>query len=113
MLMGSFGASASLKIHSFENGCSYVHNISQSFWKARKMVWGSSVPAAPCAQVSSTPQTVLEIQSGVNIVVYQATCPYPSTGSRYGMEMFLKVISSQKRVCHAPGTQWAILPSPE
>src|SRR5882724_7745080 len=47
MLMGcfgSFGASASLKIHSFENGCSYIHNISQSFWKVRQMVWGSSVP---------------------------------------------------------------------
>src|SRR5882724_4426980 len=88
MLMGcfgSFGASASLKIHSFENGCSYVHNISQNFWKARKMVWGCSVPAAPCAQVSSAAQTVSAIQSGVNIVVYQATCPYPSTGSRYEM----------------------------
>src|SRR5882724_7134150 len=87
--------------------------MSHSFWKVRKMVWGSSVPAAPCAQVSSAAQTVLAIQSGVNIVVYQATCPYPSTGSRYGWQMFLKVISSQTRVFHAPGTQWEILPSPE
>src|SRR5882724_8215391 len=30
-----------------------------------------------------------------------------------GWKMFLKVISSQTRVCHAPGTQWEILPSPE
>src|SRR5882724_6494636 len=100
MLMGcfgSFGASASLKIHSFKNGCSYIHNISQSFWKVRQMVLGSSVPAAPCAQVSSAAQTVLAIQSGVNIVVYQATCPYPPPDPDMGWQMFLKVISSRTR----------------
>jgi len=83
---GSFGASVSLKMPSFENGCFYVHNIFLSFWKARPMVWGSSVPPALCTQVSSTAQTVLVIQSGAKVVVYQVTCPYPSTGSRSGME---------------------------
>src|SRR5882672_255733 len=88
MLMGSFGsfgASPSLKIHSFKNGCTYVPNISESFWTVRQMVWGSSVTAAPCTQVSSAALTVLEIQSGAKVVVYQATCSYPSTGSRSGM----------------------------
>jgi len=37
----------------------------------------------------------------------------PSTRSNMGWQMFLKVISSQTRVCHAPGTQWAILPVKE
>src|SRR5882672_5470209 len=82
---GAFGASVSLKMPSFENGCFYIHNIFLSFWKVRPMVWGSSVPPALCAQVSSAAQTVLVIQSGANVVVYQATCPYPSTGSRSGM----------------------------
>src|SRR5882672_8007034 len=80
MLMGcfgSFGASVSLKMPSFENGCFYVHNIFLSFWKARPMVCGSSVPPALCARVSSTAQIVLVIQSGAKVVVYQATCPYP------------------------------------
>src|SRR5712664_1969006 len=116
MLMGcfgSFGASVSLKIPSFKNGCFYVHNIFLSFWKARPMVWGSSVPPALCALVSSAAQTVLVIQSGAKVVVYQATCPYPSPDPDLGWRMFRKVISSQTRFCHAPGTQWTILPSPE
>ena len=75
--LGSFGASPSLKIHSFKNGCTYIPNFSESFWTVRQMVWGSSVTAAPCTQVSSTALTVLEIQSGAKVVVYQATCPYP------------------------------------
>src|SRR5882672_1870962 len=80
MLMGcfgSFGAFVSLKMPSFKNGCFYIHNIFLSFWKARPMVWGSSLPPALCAQVSSTAQTVLVIQSGAKVVVYQATCPFP------------------------------------
>src|SRR5882672_6574579 len=88
MLMGcfgSFGASVSLKMPSFDNGCFYVHNIFLSFWKLRPMVWGSSVPPALCVQVSSAAQTVLVIQSGEKVVVYKATCPYPSTRSRSGM----------------------------
>src|SRR5882672_8093630 len=30
-----------------------------------------------------------------------------------GWQMFRKFISSRTRVCHAPGTQWTTLPSPE
>ena len=82
---GSFGASVSLKMPSFENGCLYIHNIFLSFWKVREIVWVSSVPAALCTQVSSVAQTVSGIQSGAKIVGYQATFPYPSTGSRSGM----------------------------
>jgi len=105
-----FCASASLQIHSFENGCSYVHN-SHRVLEARQIVWGSSVPAAPCAQVSSAAQTVSAIQSGVNIVVYQAHV-LPSTRSRYGMANVFKVISSRTRVFMHWDTM-AILPSPE
>ena len=84
--LDSFGASVSLKIPSFKNGCFYIHNIFLSFWKARPTVWESSVPAALCGQESSIAQTVSVVQSGAKVVVYQATCPYPSTGSRSGME---------------------------
>src|SRR5882724_10828985 len=84
-VLGSLGASVSLKMPSFENGCFYVHNIFLSFWKERPMLWESSVPAALCSQASSVAQTVSMVQSGAKVVVYQATCPYPSTGSRYGM----------------------------
>jgi len=48
-------------------------------------VWESSVPAALCGQASSVAQTVSMVQSGAKVVVYQATCPYPSTRSRSGM----------------------------
>src|SRR5882724_10091125 len=114
MLMGcldSFVASVSLKMPSFKNGCFYVHNIFLSFWKKRPMVWESSIPAALCGQASSIAQTVSMVQFHAKVVIYQATCPYPSTRSRSGM--FHKVISSRTRVCHVPRTQWAILPSPE
>jgi len=56
------------------------------------MVWGSSVPAAPCAQVSSAAQTVSAIQSGVNIVVYQATFLTLPPDPDMGWQMFLKVL---------------------
>src|SRR5882724_8684981 len=93
MLMGcldSFGASVSLKMPSFKNGYFYIHNIFLSFWKARPMVWESSVPAALCGQASSIAQTVSVIQSGAKVVVYQATCPYPSTRSRSGKSSLLE-----------------------
>jgi len=43
-----------------------------------------------CTQVSSAAQTVSAIQSGVNIVVYQATCPYLPPDPDMGWQMFLK-----------------------
>src|SRR5882672_4458352 len=116
MLMGcfgSFGASVSLKMPSFENGCFYVHNIFLSFWKARPMVWGSSVPPALCAQVSSSAQTVFVfslVQRLWFVKPHVLTLP---PDPDMGWKMFCKVISSRTRVFHAPGTQWTILPSPE
>jgi len=60
---GSFGASASLKII-FSTMVAPNHNISQSFWKARQMVWGSSVPAAPVPGILRFTDC-FAIQSGV------------------------------------------------
>jgi len=79
-----FWASVSLKMPSFKNGCFYVHNIFLSFWKQGQWC-GDPVYHLLFAPVSSAAQTVLVIQSGAKVVVYQATCPYPSTGSRSGM----------------------------
>src|SRR5882724_10433911 len=65
--LGALGASVSLKMPSFEIGCFYVHNIFLSFWKARPMVWESSVPAALCIQASSIAQTVSMVQPGAKV----------------------------------------------
>ena len=65
---GSFGASVSLKMPSFEIGCFYIHNIFLSFWKLRPMVWEWSVPAGLCGQASSIAQTVSMVLSGAKVV---------------------------------------------
>jgi len=76
-------------------------------------VWGSSVPAAPCAQVSSAAQTVSAIQSGVNIVVYPSHMSLPFHRIQIWMANVSKVISFSNKGLSCTWTQWAILPSPE
>ena len=98
-------------MHSFKNGCTYV--ISNELLESEANGVGSNVPAAPCTQAFSAAQTVLEIQSGAKIVVIKPHVLTLPPDPDMGWKMVHKVISSQTRVCHAPGTQWAILPSPE
>jgi len=75
-LFGSFWCILPVsKIHSFENGFSYVHNISTEPLESEAN-GGGSVYSCSLRTGILTAQTVSAIQSGVNLWFNQATCPH-------------------------------------